>query len=66
VLVSHHVEEIPPGFGHALLLREGRVVAAGLVDDVLTEDNLAAAFGMPLLLGHEDGRWTARRRGTGG
>jgi iron complex transport system ATP-binding protein len=62
VLVSHHVEEIPPGFSHALLLREGAVVAAGLLDDVLTEENLAATFGMPLVLSHEDGRWAARRR----
>ena len=38
VLVSHHVEEIPPGFTHALLLRDGRVVAAGPLDDVLTEE----------------------------
>ena len=52
VLVSHHVEEIPPGFTHALLLREGRVVAAGLLDDVLTEQNLSATFGMPLVLEH--------------
>ncbi|WP_182523454.1 ABC transporter ATP-binding protein [Nocardioides dongkuii] len=62
VLVSHHVEEIPPGFTHALLLRQGRVVAAGLLDQVLTEANLAATFGMPLTLQHEDGRWSARRR----
>ena len=62
VLVSHHVEEIPPGFTHALLLRSGQVVAAGPVGEVLTEDHLAATFGMPLLLGHEDGRWSARRR----
>jgi iron complex transport system ATP-binding protein len=62
VLVSHHVEEIPPGFSHALLLRRGRVVAAGLLDQVLTEQNLSATFGMPLVLSHEDGRWAARRR----
>ncbi|MDN4174685.1 ABC transporter ATP-binding protein [Nocardioides sp. SOB77] len=62
VLVSHHVEEIPPGFSHALLLRQGAVVAAGLLDDVLTEDNLAATFGMPLVLTQQDGRWAARRR----
>lgn len=62
VLVSHHVEEIPPGFGHALLLREGAVVAAGLIDQVLTEENLAATFGMPLVLTREDDRWAARRR----
>jgi iron complex transport system ATP-binding protein len=62
VLVSHHVEEIPPGFTHALLLRRGRVVAAGPVAEVVTEANLAATFGMPLALRHEDGRWSARRR----
>ena len=62
VLVSHHVEEIPPGFTHALLLRQGRVVASGLLDHVVTEANLSATFGMPLALSHEDGRWAARRR----
>ena len=62
VLVSHHVEEIPPGFTHALLLRAGEVVAQGPVDDVITAINLSAAFGMPLLVRHEDGRWSARRR----
>jgi iron complex transport system ATP-binding protein len=62
VLVSHHVEEIPPGFTHVLLLREGGVVAAGPIEEVLTEHVVSATFGMPLLLTHEDGRWAARRR----
>jgi iron complex transport system ATP-binding protein len=62
VLVSHHVEEIPPGFTHALLLREGRVVAAGPLEQALTEDVVSATFGMPLQLVHEDGRWAARRK----
>ncbi len=62
VLVSHHVEEIPPGFTHALLLRQGQVVAAGLLDHVVTEENLAATFGMPMVLSREDGRFAARRR----
>ena len=62
VLVSHHVEEIPPGFTHALLLRGGKVVAAGPLEEVLTEEILSMTFGMPLLLTHEDGRWAARRR----
>ncbi len=61
VLVSHHVEEIPPGFTHCLLLRSGRVVAAGLLDHVLTAANLSATFGMPLVVTGADGRWTARR-----
>ena len=62
VLVSHHVEEIPPGFTHALLLRGGAVVAAGPLEHVLTEEIVSATFGMPLMLSHEDGRWAARRR----
>ena len=62
VLVSHHVEEIPPGFTHALLLREGRVVAAGPIAEVVTEDHLGETFGMPLVLQREDGRFSARRR----
>jgi iron complex transport system ATP-binding protein len=62
VLVSHHVEEIPPGFTHVLLLRDAKVVAAGLLDHVLTEQNLSETFGMPLVLQHAAGRWSARRR----
>src|ERR671917_955917 len=57
VLVSHHVEEIPPNFTHALLLREGTVVAQGLLDDVLTEETLSETFGMALQLQYDDGRW---------
>jgi iron complex transport system ATP-binding protein len=60
VLVTHHVEEIPPGFSHALLLREGGVVAQGLVADTITAENLTATFGVPLKVGYDDGRFTAR------
>ena len=62
VLVSHHVEEIPPGFTHAMLLREGKVVASGAIRDVITEEHLTETFDMPLVLSLEGGRWTARRR----
>jgi len=62
VLVSHHVEEIPPGFSHGLLLREGRVVAQGLLDQVITAEALRETFGMPLVVEHRDGRYAARRR----
>ncbi|MDQ3416070.1 MAG: ABC transporter ATP-binding protein [Actinomycetota bacterium] len=62
VLVSHHVEEIPPGFTHALLLRAGAVVAAGPVDEALTAETLSEAFGLPLVLERSAGRWSARRR----
>jgi len=62
ILVSHHVEEIPPGFTHALLLRAGRVVAEGPLPHVLTAEKLSSTFGMPLVLTEEDGRYAARRR----
>jgi iron complex transport system ATP-binding protein len=62
VLVSHHVEEIPPGFTHAMLLRDGQVVAAGPLTEVITEANLTATFRMPLVLSYEAGRFAARRR----
>ena len=61
VLVTHHVEEIPPGFTHALLLREGRAVAQGLLEDVITADNLSATFGQRLVLDRSGGRFFARR-----
>jgi iron complex transport system ATP-binding protein len=62
VMVTHHVEEIPPGFTHAMLLSAGRVTAAGPLAEVLTDDNLTAAFGVPLQVRHEDGRWRAQAR----
>ncbi len=62
VLVSHHVEEIPPGFTHAMLMRGGRAVATGPIGEVVTEAHLADTFQMPLVLTHEAGRWAARRR----
>ena len=65
VLVSHHVEEVPPGFTHVLMLREGRVVVAGPLEQVMTEDALSQTFGMPLQVQYADGRWAARRRTTG-
>ncbi|HVY09502.1 MAG TPA: ATP-binding cassette domain-containing protein [Mycobacteriales bacterium] len=60
VMVSHHVEEVPTGTTHALLLREGRLVAAGPVRSTMTSAALSATFGMPLRVLSSDGRWTAR------
>jgi iron complex transport system ATP-binding protein len=60
VMVTHHVEEVPPGFTHALLLRKGTVLAAGPVEQVFTERNLSKCFGLPLIVEHRDSRWTAR------
>ena len=61
VLVTHHVEEIPPGFSHCLILSEGAVVASGLLGDVLTAENLSTAFGQSIALDVIDGRYFARR-----
>jgi iron complex transport system ATP-binding protein len=60
VLVTHHVEEIPEGITHALLMRSGGVVAAGTLRDTLTADHLSATFDLPLSLEGSDGRWVAR------
>ena len=62
VLVTHHVEEIPPGFTHGLLLRHGRVVAAGPLAEVLTDDTLSATFDLPLEVTGDGNRWAARLR----
>ena len=64
VLVTHHVEEIPPGFSHCLILSEGRVLAAGLLRDTLTAANLSAAFGQSIAVDTVDGRYFARRART--
>ncbi len=61
VLVTHHVEEIPPGFSHCLMLSEASVVAAGLLSDVLTAENLSKAFGQQIAVDVLDGRYFARR-----
>jgi iron complex transport system ATP-binding protein len=68
VLVTHHVEEITPAFTHALLLREGGVVAGGPLAGALTARALSAAFGTPMRLARRDGVWRiafprAARRG---
>jgi iron complex transport system ATP-binding protein len=62
VLVTHHVDEIPPGFTHALLLAEGAVQAVGAIDDVLTADALSSLFALPLNLERRDDRWFAWKR----
>ncbi len=60
VMVTHHVEEIPPGFTHVLLISRGNVRAAGPIDEVLTAPNLTAAFGLPIELTSSGGRFAAR------
>jgi len=60
VMVTHHVEEIPPGFSHALLLDDGSAVAAGPIDEVLTDPVLSDVFGLPLHVTRDEGRYAAR------
>ncbi len=60
VLVTHHVEEIPEGITHALMLANGKVHAAGPIDQVLTDDIMTQTFGLPLSVTKSDGRWSAR------
>ncbi|MDH4116467.1 MAG: ATP-binding cassette domain-containing protein [Acidimicrobiia bacterium] len=59
VLVTHHVEEIPPGFDHILMLAGGRVVTSGRIEEVLTSEALSETFDMPLQLERRELRWHA-------
>lgn len=59
VLVVHRIEDIPRGFTHGLLLRDGRIVAAGSLDDVLRDEPLSACFGLPLAVSRVGDRLTA-------
>jgi iron complex transport system ATP-binding protein len=60
VLATHHLEEIPPTTTHAALLRDGRVLAAGRIDDVLADGPLSGCFAMPIAVDRDGGRWRAR------
>jgi iron complex transport system ATP-binding protein len=60
VMVTHHVEEIAPGFTHVLMIRQGEVLAAGPIQTDLTSRNLSRCFGLPLVVSEKDGRWTAQ------
>jgi len=60
VMVTHHVEEIPVGFTHVLLLRDGQVVAQGPLAEALTAENLTATFGVEISLSADGGRYAAR------
>jgi iron complex transport system ATP-binding protein len=62
VLVTHHLEELPPGTSHALLLRDGRQLAAGPAGQVLTSDLVSDCFGYPVTVTGQAGRWTCTAR----
>jgi iron complex transport system ATP-binding protein len=63
VLVTHHLEELPSSTTHALLLAEGKVVAAGTATEALTSEYVSAAFSHPIEVRFDDGRWHARAAG---
>jgi iron complex transport system ATP-binding protein len=64
VVVTHHLEEVPTGITHALVLRAGRVLATGPIDAVVTDEVLSAAFGLDLVVDRRDGRYAVRRSGA--
>ena len=61
VMITHHLEEIPFGFTHAMLIDEGAVVAQGLIEDVLTSENVSKAYHQPIEVTADEGRYFARR-----
>jgi iron complex transport system ATP-binding protein len=62
VMVTHHLEEIPAGFTHALILREGQVYAAGEIGHTLTSTKISEAFGFGVEVDYADGRYRARAK----
>ncbi|MDT0381717.1 ABC transporter ATP-binding protein [Streptomyces sp. DSM 42041] len=60
LMVTHHVEEIAPGFSHVLMIRQGKVLAAGPIETELTSRNLSLCFGLPLVVEQNGDRWTAQ------
>jgi iron complex transport system ATP-binding protein len=60
LMVTHHVEEIAPGFTHVLMIRQGQVLAAGPLETELTSRNLSRCFGLPLVVENRGERWTAQ------
>ena len=65
VLVTHHLEELPPGTTHAMLLRDGACLASGPADEVLTSERVSACFDHPVRLTRIDGRWTVHSSRVG-
>jgi iron complex transport system ATP-binding protein len=64
IMISHHLEELPPTITHVALLRGGRMVAAGPVERILTDEAVSQAYGIEVRVSHHDGRWQARGAAT--
>ncbi len=59
VMVTHHLEEIPEGFTHAMILQDGKIMARGEIRSTLTSESISEAFRFPLTLSFENGRYSA-------
>lgn len=59
VLITHHVEDIPTGFTHAMTMRDGKVIAQGRLEEVMQQETIEQTFGLPVVLQHQDGRYQA-------
>ena len=64
ILVTHHLEELPTTTTHALLIAEGRTVATGEARATVNTNNVSAAFAHPVVVGYDEGRWSARAKAT--
>jgi iron complex transport system ATP-binding protein len=62
IMVTHHLEEIPAGFTHALVLNEGRIIASGPINHTLTTEKLSEAYGLPLEVAFQAGRFAVRAK----
>ena len=62
VLVTHHLEELPESTTHAMVIADGRVVAAGPAAETITSEVITEAFRHPIDVTRDDGRWSARTR----
>jgi iron complex transport system ATP-binding protein len=60
ILVTHHIEEIPAGTTHALILKDGAVAVSGPIHDVITSEHMSAVFELPMEVRHEGSRFFAR------
>ena len=61
VLVTHHLEELPPTTTHAAVMKHGKIIAQGTVEDTLTSEVLTEAFDTPIRVDYQEGRWSTRR-----
>jgi len=60
VLVTHHIEEIPVGTTHAILLKDGKIAVSGPVESVVTTEHVSTVFGLPIEVSYESSRFFAR------